>query len=471
MTNTSNGDNASLEMDSKAASQISFIEDAFRDEGTEIGHTVVNRGLGFMYEKDAILVRDEYLERVSTFIRRPDDAAGTRSGDRSEERSGDGDDREPQERVIRGVTRVSLRKTRFDESGPLGALREIDDEMGVDVATPNHVMTVCVPFVPNPVHCCPATEPEEVPDGIEPYPGVCPGHDGHGVRIFMADTGLLAGAAEQHDWLSGVEGEDDPLPDPNHIPAYTGHGTFVAGVARCVAPGADIFVANVFSIAGSALESQAVPKLTAALNLGVDIFHLTIATATRLSLPLLAFDAWRQLVRDYKGVVSVVAAGNSSSSKPFWPAAFPEMVSVGALAADWRSRANFSNHGGWVDVYAPGRDLVNAYATGRYVCTDDPYTGDIRHFYGAAKWSGTSFSAPIVTGLIAARMSRTGENAQEAAAGLLTIARAQAIPGVGAILRPCLDDNGPRCCPCGCGSTGSRGSAGGCGSNGGCGCR
>ncbi len=266
--------------------------------------------------------------------------------------------------------------------------------------------------------------------------------------IYIADTGLLEDADSTHPWLAGVQRARKPDgteqdwdlrtdPDPSRkIPPYAGHGTFVAGVARCMAPRADVIVSNVFNNAGSALESDFVLDLTRALELGVDIFNLSVTAPTRHSLPLLAFEGWLRLLDQYKGVLCVTAAGNSSTREPSWPAAFPQTISVGALTPDGRDRASFTNNGGWVDVYAPGRDLVNAYATGTYTYDDEPYAGQQARFSGMARWSGTSFSTPIVTGLIANRISRTGEDARQAATTLLRQARTEAIPGVGAILLP-----------------------------------
>jgi subtilisin family serine protease len=403
-------------------------------------------GVSFMYAGGQLLVRDEYLERVQVILGQP---VGP----------------DPVKRVIAGVVLLPLVKA----AGPKGrvkvptgrqptviaALEVIEHEFGEGIATPDHVLTVAPVVGP-----CPATEPQEVYDEIEPYPGICTENSGEGVLIYIADTGLLETAASTHPWLAGVQRapklNGDPQdwdpelkPDPDdgvlRIPPYGGHGTYVAGVSRCMAPKANVIVSNVFKVAGSALESDFVKELRQALTLGVDIFNLSITAPTRTDLPLLAFERWLRLLHQYKGVQAVVAAGNSGTRQPSWPAAFPEMVSVGALTADWCDRADFSNYGGWVDVYAPGRDLINAFGTGPYKCEDDPYKDDIRKFYGMAKWSGTSFSTPMVTGLIAARMSRTGENGKEAADALLSEARSQAIPGVGAVLLPCGGKDNERC--------------------------
>jgi subtilisin family serine protease len=412
--------------------QVQTIKAGFQAQGSQ---TIVDvrpapdGGIEYMYAVGQLLVRDGYVQQVSEIFSPnvPFDPGLVR-------------------RVIPGVSLLTQ-----DPGIPANnrltvpdALETIDQRLRPDIATPNHVFTVA------PVGPCPATEPEEVYYGIEPFPSVCHEDSGAGVLIYVADTGLLEDADAHHSWLKGVKPALKPDGTPQEwdpagttrngitkIPPYAGHGTFVAGVIRCMAPAAEVIVSNIFKVAGSTLESDLGAELDRALGLDVKVFNLSIAATTRNELSPLGFDSFVRHLHEHQDVVCVVAAGNNGSSKRCWPAAIPGMVSVGALGGDWRGRATFSNYGDWVKVYAPGRDLVNAYATGRYVCQDYPYEDDVRNFWGMSRWSGTSFSTPIVTGLVAARMSRTGETGQDAAEALLAEAQAHAVPGVGPVLLPC----------------------------------
>jgi subtilisin family serine protease len=400
-----------------AREQVGRISAEFKQQRGITVQVATADGAAYMYATDQILIKEDTFDQVHRSLREIVLTSHV-------------------EDVIPGIKLAHLAPAARFSRRPtvLDVLRRVDDEVGRGVAAPNHVLTVTPETGP-----CPATEPEEVYFDIEPSPGVRmdENSDGRGVRIYIADTGLLADTTS-HWWLAGVQGGPDPLqPMPGDtIKPYAGHGTFVAGVTRTMARHADVYVSNVFKVAGSALETDLVQDLAAALEDGVDIFNLSITTPSRKDLELLGFAGWLTLLHEHPGVACVVAAGNDGLSHKFWPAAFPGMISVGALTADGRNRANFSNYGDWVKVYAPGRNLINAYATGTYVCQDPPYVGQSRDFYGMCQWSGTSFSTPMVTGLIAARMSRTGETGQQAAESLLIDAKSQAIPGVGDVLLP-----------------------------------
>jgi subtilisin family serine protease len=247
--------------------------------------------------------------------------------------------------------------------------------------------------------------------------------------------------------MRGVTGDDDPGIGPDLLNKYAGHGTFIAGIIRAVAPAAEVVVRAVFpgpnspltgQVDGAAFEGDIVAALEdCLLHDNPDIISLSAGTgSSRVDGPGLLNAFYEDKLRHYKGITVVAAAGNDGWRNRFWPAAAPWTVSVGALAANWRKRAHFSNHGSWVDVYAPGEHLINAFPIGNLTYHEPPRIGNTASFTGLAHWSGTSFSTPVVAGLIAARMSKTGENGTAAAAALVAQAQHNALPGVGAVLLP-----------------------------------
>lgn len=81
-----------------------------------------------------------------------------------------------------------------------------------------------------------------------------------------------------------------------------------------------------------------------------------------------------------KGILVVAAAGNLKSDVPFYPAAYDNVIAVGATDREdkvWK----FSNYGAFIDVMAPGHEIYSTVST------------DV-HSFGYL--SGTSMAAPIV---------------------------------------------------------------------------
>jgi len=428
-----------MPVDDRMRAQAQLI---LNGHGDAAAHPVVERwdevdNVEYLYREYAILVREPDADRVVAALGPILEQVGY--GDVPE-----GDAREiRREPVTSGVVRLTVPRT---PTLVPDLVERLDGALGPGVAKPEHKVYVC-PFT------CPATEPIEVPGTAAPVPppGLdaggrrhipWTGNDGDGVNVSIVDTGLVPNAAADHPWLAGVRGaEENPyVADASGdmvIAPYAGHGTFVAGVLRCMAPKASVFVERAFDIAGADYETRLASSLEDALERDPDILVFTFTSATHRDQSLHTFDDfYERRIRQIKGLVVLAPAGNDGWSRRMWPAAHPGVIAVGALAANWRERAHFTNYGRWVDVYAPGENLVNAFPEGTYVCKEPPHADERRQFHGMANWSGTSFSTPVVAGLIAARMSQTGENAQQAADALLRFANSQAIPGVGAVLYP-----------------------------------
>ena len=236
------------------------------------------------------------------------------------------------------------------------------------------------------------------PTGHRP-PAVPPAGEGAGIRVALLDTGFDPRAA--HGPLAGVTAGAAHREGPGAgglLGRATGHGTFCAGIVRQVAPGCEIQAVRVldrdglgtgFSVARALFALAAAARPPHVVNLSFTV------SADR---PPLAVTAGLAALRAaHPSVVVVAAAGNDGRPEPVWPAAAPGVLAVGSPAA-------YAGHGDWVDVVVPAEGVVSTAVTGVRAGAG----GFVEHRRPYAAWTGTSFAAPQVAGLLAVRMSRQG---------------------------------------------------------------
>jgi subtilisin family serine protease len=247
----------------------------------------------------------------------------------------------------------------------------------------------------------------------------------------------VSAAATSNTPMEPINGyRDQPSirePLVGEIDTHYGHGTFIAGIIRQVAPAAQVFSIRVMHPDGFAHESDV---LLALAYLTDDMGRLQAGDSNALPVDLVSLSLgffpetpYDISVRDSfatelsaltaTGVTTVAAAGNFSTSREFHPAALAgqpaesdhaPIISVGALNPNG-TVAHFSDEAPWVSCYAPGTAMVSTFPTAagavspeeatvvgnhrRESFDPDDFTG------GFAVWSGTSFATPLVAAELA----------------------------------------------------------------------
>jgi subtilisin family serine protease len=212
------------------------------------------------------------------------------------------------------------------------------------------------------------------------------------VVVAVVDTGV----DRSHPDLKGrvLDGRDlvaggTRPPDPN------GHGTAVAGVIAArgddgigiagMAWKSRILPVRVLDQHGWGWDSDVAAGIVWAADQGARVINLSLGGPSPS--PVLEAAVAHATA---KGALVVAAAGNDGTDEPMYPAAISGVVAVGA-ANVFGQLTEFSSFGPWIDVTAPGVDVLTTIprAKGSY-----------------AYVSGTSIAAPFVSGTAALVLGR-----------------------------------------------------------------
>jgi hypothetical protein len=212
----------------------------------------------------------------------------------------------------------------------------------------------------------------------------------HDVKIAVIDTGV----DREHPDLIEADIEERMFTS-GRIRDKDGHGTHIIGTIAAVTN-------NNIGIAG-VCQSRRLMSLKAldpfsqtgyyqalrhAMDHEVQVLNLSVAgpgTPTEQTLIRKAIAS---------GMIVVAAMGNERSKRRFYPAAYPDVIAVGASTQTdtlWR----YSNQGKWIDLVAPGVNILSTV----------PHRRKGRRakqkLYDAEGWDGTSMAAAFVTGAVA----------------------------------------------------------------------
>ena len=234
---------------------------------------------------------------------------------------------------------------------------------------------------------------------------------GTGITVAVLDTGMFTAHRDLDavpvvsPW-NEIDGSTDITDGNGHgthvigeIAAETNNGQGIAGIA----PGVTIMPVKVLDAAGNGDFSDLLDAIDYARVHGAQVISMSLVGS-----PSRAAVNWFQPTINAAhaaGITMVAAAGNSGDSTVGYPCAFVHVLCV-AATDDADAKAPFSVHNQYVDIAAPGVNIVSTFNTGGY-----------------AYMSGTSMSTPHVAAVAAlVRAAHPGDTVDQVDAALLTTA-------------------------------------------------